>query len=103
MKKILFVVFALLSASVAFSADQLEFLESALMNAIQTSQRNATTQRLPHSSSSHDKGVIVAKLTVRSEILDRDRADYANLDSLIKICPIVRISENYMLGSYACV
>ncbi len=56
---------------------------------------------MQHSSTAHNKGVIMVKLNVGAQVLEG--ADRVKDSSLEKDCPMVRISSHYLLGSYACV
>ncbi len=71
----------------------------AVSQALQQAADSAKPLKIQHSSSAHEKGVLMVKLTVDAAV----NSDYADNDPLVKECPVVRISSHYLMGSWACV
>lgn len=76
------------------AAAQVNSTQAALDEALQKAQL-----KIQHSALSHEQGVLPIKITVYAYLQE----GAANLDSLVKQCPVVRISSHYLLGSMACV
>lgn len=96
MKRKIFVFLATLALcsplAYAVSAD-------AVSQALQQAADSAKPLKIQHSSSAHEKGVLMIKLTVDAAV----NSNFADNDPLVKECPVVRISSHYLMGSWACV
>lgn len=88
MKKIFLLLAVMLCGTSAFAAVSAEDISGALQQL-----------KIQHSANAHRQGVIPIQITVGAVV----ESDYADVDPLVKECPVVRISSHYLMGSWACV
>ena len=88
MKKIFLLLAVMLCGASAFAAVSAEDISGALQQL-----------KIQHSANAHRQGVIPIQITVGAVV----ESDYADVDPLVKECPVVRISSHYLMGSWACV